>query len=182
MAPVDQSGLSYRHHFPLLWEPLARCGGDPVLQDRENVEALQTILLLEYGIVENAEHENRPTNPELQRLEKKIDLLVRLLSRLLMLQQTMPAPVEVILGSQTIAWPMTQVMVPGSFLRLSIHLSSLYPLPLRLDAVVLDSVEREQGLWLRAAYQGMSDNLRNELTRLIFLFHRRQIAHRKKGE
>ena len=176
----DGPGLVYEDALPLAWQALdeqALAAGQLASLNAANAETLRAILSIEHSISEHGEHD-AAVNAELCRLELKVDLLTYLLGQLLSRESPLPPGLPVRLSGRGIAWTGKHpTPAPGSMILVTLYLSQKYPKPIELPARV-SAVEPQAGgsAEVRAVFADLSERLRDDLERLVFLYDRRRIA------
>lgn len=141
--------------------------------EEEAVAALQTLLALEEQGAprKDEEHEN---SAEFQRLERKLDLVIELLSARLMADTALPEHM-VQFSAAGARWAVSApeaMPKPGTVGLFSVYLHRVLPRPLLLPAEVMAD---EPG-WFRVGFLRMGDVCEDLLVRYVFLQHRRKLA------
>lgn len=173
-------GLVYEDALPLTWENLAEhsiAAGQMASLNTANAETLRAILSIEHSISEHAEHESG-VNAELSRLELKIDLLTYLVAQLAARESPLPPALPTRLSGGGIEWTGKHpTPAPGATILVTLYLSQKYPKPVHLQARV-SAVEAQTGgtAEVRADFTGLTERVRDDLERLVFLYDRRRIA------
>lgn len=147
---------------------------DAALLDRLAAEAqamLSSVLAIEDSAAAKSD-EDKDTGPDILRLERKIDLVLQLLSMNLMDGQTLPE-CQVQLSAAGARWETpAAVPSPGSWVMASIHVHRFLPRPLRLAAEVLS----DQPGWVTLLFTHLGEGCEELLARHVFQQHRRQLA------
>jgi hypothetical protein len=164
---------TYSDRLRAAFEPL------PALPDAETLahlqaEAgafLQTVLALEEHNSPRTEEESE-NNVEFQRLERKLDLILELLSARLADDPTMPERALTVCAAG-LRWKTEGgIPAPGRIGLARVHLHRMLPRALCLPAEV---VADEPG-WLRLRFLPLSEECEERLLRHVFQQHRRQLA------
>lgn len=163
------------------FEPMAQTP-DAELQAQLEHEAsalLASLLVIEdSGGTRTSGEDEAEAGPDLQRLERKLDLVLELLSARL-LDAGAPPERAVQLSAVGARWNVAgAVPSTGSAGIASIHVHRLLPRALRLPAEVLAD---EQG-WLRLRFLGVGEGCRELLVRHVFQQHRRQLAGARRAQ
>lgn len=153
--------------------------------EQEAVSLLANLLAVEeYAGARNAgsggdeEHE---AGPEFLRLERKIDLVLELLSMKL-LEGSAAAEHNVQMSASGVRWKLDAAAgappAPGSWGVVSVYVHRLLPRALRLPAEVLSD---DPG-WLRLRFVEVGEGCREMLVRHVFQQHRRHLAGARRGQ
>lgn len=143
-------------------------------------EGLKAIISLEQLSNDYLDPEAKGTSAEIHRIEQKLDFVTELLARVLHAQQDIPETNAIKMSAEHISWYPQISLCPGDYCVLSIYLSQKYPLPIDLPVEVINSNAKELSVFQTEGRILLSDeNIIEDLTRLIFLFHRRQIARNR---
>jgi hypothetical protein len=175
-------GLAFEGRVPLAWSqnPEALAPGDAAGLQAGNHETLRVILALEDHVTEVPE-ERGANQPDLGRLDFKVNLLLELVGQLLERHMTLPAPVWVRLTAQQVEWESDQTLEPGTSGAVALFLCPRYPRPLVLRGRVSHVERSPEPLRMCLAYEGCSEPFLEDLERLIFRRHRRLIAQARRG-
>lgn len=139
--------------------------------EEEAVAVLHTMLALEEQGAPRKDEENE-NSAEFQRLERKLDLVIELLSARLLADTALPEH-SVQFSAEGLRWACTDPPPPvGAAGVLTIYLHRLMPRPLQLPAVVHADVPG----WVHLRFQALSDACEDLLVRYVFLQHRRKLA------
>ncbi len=172
-------GLYIEAQLPLHWKMRAAAPEPPQIQ---NQRLLRLLHLLEEG--DGPAPDGNCTNPELERLEFKLDIMLELLTLLVRGQRQELEEVQINLGIDTLVWLSSSAISPtvGDRLDLFIHLDVRLPAPLVFEARV-DGVSAATGGAQRiTAKLVFADESEADLfSRFIFRKHRRRIAQERGG-
>ncbi len=168
--------LAFQDVMPVRWdsqppEPAAALG----LAER-NLQVMQAWDALEdHPVVEKAE-ENAPLAAEIQRLDRKMTLLLALVGQLLALNRPRPAPVPLRFNARGALWrPAGAAPQAGAQGVLEIYLHECIAQPLRLGGRIIAVAETGE---VKVRFDPLDDALSAVITKIAFRRHRRQIAGR----
>ena len=168
----------YAERLRAAFEPMAAPPEEPTRAQYEQdaVSLLASLLALEeYAGVRNAStggDEEHEAGPEFLRLERKLDLVLELLSMKL-LEGSAAAERNVQMSATGVRWKLDDAApAPGSWVVASVYVHRLLPRALRLPAEVLAD---EPG-WLRLRFAEVGEGCREMLVRHVFQQHRRHLA------
>jgi Atypical PilZ domain, cyclic di-GMP receptor len=171
-------GLIFEEALPVVWTagPLA----EGVALARLNADNHQLLgaeaSLDEIRVHEALKDESPALVHELQRLEYKVNILLRLTAEFILRSSGLPPAERVKLTPRALEWYGEQTPAVGTTGLLSVYINSALPQPVKIPCVV--SGERFEGD-LRAAqlrFSGLSDAVVEQLEKLIFRHHRRLVA------
>lgn len=154
---------------------------DTAMQQRLEAEAqsmLSSVLAIEDAASAKSD-EDKEAGPDILRLERKIDLVLQLLSMQLMDGNTAPE-CQVQLSAAGARWeiPGATLPAPGSQVIAAIHVHRFLPRPLRLLAEVLPD---EPG-WLCLLFSQHGEVCEELLARHVFQQHRRHLAGSRRAK
>lgn len=139
--------------------------------EEEAVAVLHTMLALEEQGAARKDEENE-NSAEFQRLERKLDLVIELLSARLLADTALPEH-SVQFSAEGLRWACADDLPPvGTAVMLTIYLHRLMPRPLHLPAVVHPDAPG----WVHLRFLALSDVCEDLLVRYVFLQHRRKLA------
>jgi hypothetical protein len=162
---------------PLAWLP------GPLAQGAElahlNADNLQ-LLISESSIEETRSldaltEESPALLHELQRLEYKLNILLRLTAELTMRHNAMPKPYHMRLSASGLEWSLDGP-VTGSTGLLQLYINPSMPQPILLPCKVESEVHRNSQRISQLRFVGVSEPVTDALDKLIFRHHRRLIA------
>jgi hypothetical protein len=168
------SGLSYEDVLPLRWQRLGQ-GAAPSHLAEANAEFLRLVALLEEHQPPRAE-KHPEFAQELLRIESKVNLLLDMMGRLLARQSALPEPVGLSLNTRVLHWVSREAPAPGERLLVELYLKPPYPRPLALVAKVQSTAPAHAGQRTTVLFEGMDEQVREWLEKMIFRHHRRRIA------
>jgi hypothetical protein len=165
-------GVRIERHLPLEWT--AQDSFDPAeIADwmHGNTRVLQALASLE-TLAREGEGESR-IDPELARLEAKVDLALALVAELVRSSRPFPPTTWVSLGSEGLEWAATGIAT-GSRGVVSVYLSPRLPWPLRLP-VEVTAVHPGR---VTARLLHLNEETQHWLDRTVFRHHRRTVQSR----
>lgn len=171
-------GLVYEEALPLAWSagPIA----DGLALARLNADNHQLLgaeaSLDEVRVHEALKDESPALVQELQRLEFKVNILLRLTAELALRNSGLPPPQRVRLTSRALEWFGAQVPGAGTTGQLALYINSALPQPVRIPCVVAGQREQDNVHVAQLRFSGLSDAVIEQLDKLIFRHHRRLVA------
>lgn len=183
--PADSlnTGLVYEDQLPLHWRPIALpLDAAHWLHVHEaNEDVLRSLSTLEEHPQDIAE-EHPAVAHELRRLDFKLNLLLDMIGLLVERGLDLPQRVSLRLAARALEWSTQQPPALGSLVQLELYLSSKLPRPLVLlgriqgCSPVADGQSR-----VLAAFEDLSNLESDWLEKIIFVHHRRQVAHARRS-
>jgi hypothetical protein len=176
--PFLGDGLIFEELLPVSWTP----GGlaDGMLLARLNADNHQLLgaesSLDEVRVHEALKDESPALLHELQRLEYKVNILLRLTAELAMRSSGLPPAQRVRLSPRALEWFGASTPAVGGTGVLGLYINPALPQPVKIPCVVAGEriVDGERGAQLR--FMGLSDAVVDMLEKLIFRHHRRLVA------
>jgi Atypical PilZ domain, cyclic di-GMP receptor len=171
-------GLIFEEALPLQWTagPIA----EGLLLARLNADNHQLLgaeaSLDEVRVHEALKDESPALVQELQRLEYKVNILLRLTAELSLRNAGLPPPQRVRLTSHALEWFGEQMPAVGSTGLLAVYINSALPQPVRIPCRVEGERIEENGRATQLRFSGLSDAVVEQLDKLIFRHHRRLVA------
>lgn len=168
--------ISYDAHLSLEWHIVSTPPNEALINasQEKTLESLRQSILMD-ELSGSGVDDIAMESVDISRTEKKLDLLISLVSALIEKQKTTNSIVPVKLTCEYIEWECVDVPDRG-MLRLEVFLKSASMIPMQLYCEPVVS----QGKRLRARLLYMHDDVSELLERYIFLTHRRKIAAEKK--
>jgi hypothetical protein len=171
-------GLIYEELLPVAWTqgPLA----EGLVLARLNADNHQLLgaesSLDEVRVHEALKDESPALLHELQRLEYKVNILLRLTAELAVRSSGLPPADRVRLTSRALEWFGAQTPAVSDTGLLAVYINPALPQPLKIPCVVASerSVDGMRVAQLR--FMGLSDAVVQMLDKLIFRHHRRLVA------
>jgi hypothetical protein len=169
-------GLIFEESLPLAWTPGPRVEGFELTRlNADNQQLLGAEASLDDVRVHDAlKDESAALLHELQRLEYKMNIVLRLIAELR--YSAMPPPQKVKISARALEWFTEQGPSIGETGLLALYINPALPQPLKIPCWVVG--ERFENA-LRVAqirFEGLSDAVVDLLEKLIFRHHRRLIA------
>jgi hypothetical protein len=175
-------GLILEELLPLEWFPgalpqgaeLARLNAD----DHQLLGAEST--LEEVRISEAvSKEESSALVHELQRLEYKLNVLLRLTADLVAQARQLSAPQRVRLSARALEWFDAPQVKRGDVGLLHIYINRTLPQPLKIPCMVSGEREQDGMRVAQLSFRDLSDAVIDMLEKLIFRHHRRRVAGAK---
>ncbi len=171
-------GLIFEDFLPLEWAP-GRLPEDVVLgrMNSDNQQLLGAESSLDEVRVHEALKDESPALlHELQRLEFKLNVLLRMTSELARINRALPAPRHIRLSSTGMEWIGDDAPALGSTGVLDLYINTTLPQPLRLPATVIGRVAQTKSAAAQMQFSGLSEAVVDLIEKLIFRHHRRLVA------
>jgi Atypical PilZ domain, cyclic di-GMP receptor len=174
-------GLVYEELLPVAWTPGSLIEGLPLARiNADDVQLLGAEASLdEVRVHDSLKDESPALIHELQRLEYKINILLRLTSELSLRDSGLPSADKVRLGARAMEWFGERAPAVGSTGILAVYINPALPQPVKMPAVARSerTVEGARGTLLE--FSGISEAVVDLLEKLIFRHHRRLVAGAK---
>jgi hypothetical protein len=171
-------GLIFEELLPLAWHagPLA-AGSGLARMNADNIQLLGAEASLDEVRVHEALKDESPALlHELQRLEFKLNVLLRLTASLAVRNSALPPVRRVRLSSSGLEWIGEDAPPPGSTGTLSAYMNPALPEALKISCTVTGERFDGQERVAQLRFNGLNDTLVGLLEKLIFRHHRRLIA------
>jgi hypothetical protein len=171
-------GLIYEDTMPVVWTagPLAEGLGLARL-NADNHQLLGAESSLDEVRVHEALKDESPALVhELQRLEYKMNILLRLTAELALRSSGLPAPQRVRLTARALEWFGEQTPAVGATGLLAVYLNSSLPQPVKIPCAVAGERLEDNLRVAQMRFSGLSDAVVEQLEKLIFRHHRRLVA------
>jgi hypothetical protein len=171
-------GLIYEELLPVAWTqgPLA----EGLVLARLNADNHQLLgaesSLDEVRVHEALKDESPALLHELQRLEYKVNILLRLTAELALRSSGLPSADRVRLTSRALEWFGAQTPAVGATGLLAVYINPALPQPLKIPCVVAGERRAEAMRVAQLRFMGLSDAVVQMLDKLIFRHHRRLVA------
>jgi hypothetical protein len=171
-------GLIFEESLPVGWTPGPLVDG--LLLARLNTDNHQLLgaesSLDEVRVHEALKDESPALLHELQRLEYKVNILLRLTAELALRSSGLPPAERVRMSSRALEWISEGAPPVGVTGQLSIYINPALPQALRIPCVVAGQriIDNSRATQLR--FVGLSDAVIDMLEKLIFRHHRRLVA------
>jgi len=182
LSTIAESGLSYINILPVEWHPVSSEQDDILDRYLQSNESLLNAIndLEDHHAIESAD-EHSLVMQEVARLDRKLDLILDMLGRMLSQYQKIPPAVPVTLAIEQVQWETTEPPEQKMHVEIRIFISQEYPMPLVLSGCVTLVTQGSAGRSLvTVELDTLPDPLENNLNKLIFRHHRRSIATARK--
>jgi hypothetical protein len=172
-------GLVFDGPMPIAWVPGPAADG--VTLARLNADNHQLLAaestLDDVRLHEGLKDEAPAVVHELQRLDFKLNILLRMMAQFAMRQSGLPQPRPVRFSALGLEWIGAGAPEPGSTGLLALYVNLSLPEPLRLPAAVMGAHTADGTAWLQ--FTGLSESVVELIEKLIFRHHRRLVAGAK---
>jgi hypothetical protein len=171
-------GLIFEEALPVVWTAGALVEGLALARlNADNHQLLAAEASLDEVRVHEALKDESPALvQELQRLEYKVNILLRLTAELSLRNNGLPPPQRVRLTSRALEWFGEHRPAVGSTGLLVVYINSALPQPVKIPCVVVGERTQEDACAVQMRYSGMSDAVVEQIDKLIFRHHRRLVA------
>jgi hypothetical protein len=176
-------GLIFEDALPVTWKPGPLAEG--VMLGRLNADNHQLLgaeaSLDEVRVHEALKDESPALLHELQRLEYKVNILLRLTAEFAMRNAGLPDPARVRLSSRGAEWFGESLPAVGETGLLSIYINPALPQPLKISCTAAGEREEKGAPVVQLRFSGVSESVIDMLEKLIFRHHRRLVAGARLG-
>jgi Atypical PilZ domain, cyclic di-GMP receptor len=176
--PFLGDGLIFEESLPVAWVQGALADG--LLLARLNADNHQLLgaesSLDEVRVHEALKDESPALLHELQRLEYKVNILLRLVGELALRNSGLPAAQPVRMSARAMEWIAEAGPAAGATGLLSLYINPALPQPLRIPCVVAGERIIDESRATQLRFMGLSDAVVDMLEKLIFRHHRRLVA------
>jgi hypothetical protein len=171
-------GLIFDEALPVAWTAGALADGLALARlNSDNHQLLSAESSLDEVRVHEALKDESPALiHELQRLEYKVNILLRLTAELALRNAGLPAPQRVRLTSRALEWFGNETPAVGASGLLAVYVNSALPQPVRIPCVVAGERRQDDLRVSQLRFSGLSDAVIEQLEKLIFRHHRRLVA------
>jgi hypothetical protein len=172
-------GLIFEELLPLEWYPGALPEGLELARlNADNHQLLGAESTLEEARVSEAvsKEESSALVHELQRLEYKLNVLLRLTADLVAQARRLSAPRRVRLSAHALEWFDAPEVMRGELGLLHIYINRTLPQPLKIPCVAAGERVQDGIRVAQLAFRDVSDAVTDMLEKLIFRHHRRHVA------
>jgi hypothetical protein len=176
--PFLGDGLIFEDLLPLSWSPGPLVEGPALARmNADNHQLLVAEASLDDVRVHDALKDESPALVhELQRLEFKLNILLRLTAELAIRNSTLPPPQRVRVSSEGLEWfGATAPGMHGTGV-VSAYINAALPQPLKVSCSVVGERIAEGERVAQLLFVGLSDTVIDSLAKLIFRHHRRLVA------
>jgi hypothetical protein len=170
--------LIFEDYLPLGWSagPLPQ----GVMLTRLNADNQQLLgaesSLDEVRVHEALKDESPALLHELQRLEFKLNVLLRITSDLARRSSNLPEPHHIRLAASGMEWIGDDAPQTGATGLVDLYINTTLPQPLKLPATVISNVAHADSGAAQMQFSGLSDQVVDLIEKLIFRHHRRLVA------
>ena len=168
-------GLTFEESLPVSWTPGPLAEGMALARlNADNHQLLGAESSLDEVRVNEALKDESPALiQELQRLEYKVNILLRLTAEFAMRSSRLPPPELIRLSPRAAEWFGAATPAVGDTGLLAIYVNPALPQPMRISCVVAGErvVDGKRAAQMR--FVGVSDPVNDMLEKLIFRHHRR---------
>jgi Atypical PilZ domain, cyclic di-GMP receptor len=174
-------GLIFEESLPLAWTPGPLAEGLTLARlNADNHQLLGAESSLDDVRVHEALKDESPALVhELQRLEYKMNILLRLTADLALRHNALPPPQRVRLSSVALEWFGEQTLAAGSSGLLAVYINPALPQSMKIPCVVAGERMQDNLRATQLRFSGLSDAVVELLDKLIFRHHRRLVAGAK---
>lgn len=176
----DASGLSFSDNCSVDWRRVDHALADDHLAavNESNEIFLRSVAALGTLAGEHNEEEGA-ISAEIERLDRKINLVLDLVSQLVYQQLEIPDKCHVTISATDLAWQEPDPPGPGETLFVRAYIQHGTPKPLCFYGEVTSTDEDERAGMCRVRYLGLSPSVESWLDKLIFRRHRREVAFKR---
>ncbi len=172
-------GLKFEELLPIDWiaGPLPQ-GMELARLNADNHQLLGAESTLDEVRISEAlsKEESSALAHELQRLEYKLNILLRLTAELAARASPLPAPQAVALSARGLEWVGAPPAPSGSTGLVRLYINPALPQPLKIPSVVMGERARDGKRVAQLEFRDLSDAVIDMLEKLIFRHHRRLVA------
>jgi hypothetical protein len=174
-------GLIFEESLPVVWTPGILAEGAQLARlNSDNHQLLGAESSLDEVRVHEALKDESPALlHELQRLEYKVNILLRLTAELALRSSGLPPAERVRMSPRALEWFGEHVAEPKATGLLSVYINPALPQPLKIPSIVTGEAAIDGARATRFRFLGLSDAVVDMLEKLIFRHHRRLVAGAK---
>ena len=174
-------GLIFEDVLPVLWTPGPLAEGLTLARlNADNHQLLGAEASLDEVRVHEALKDESPALVhELQRLEYKVNILLRLTAELAMRSSGLPPAQRVRLTSRALEWFGAEPLAVGATGLLAVYINSSLPQPVKIPCSVVGELSQDNLHVAQMRFHGLTDAVIEQLDKLIFRHHRRLVAGAK---
>lgn len=177
-AAADRPTFSLALTVPFETEGLDGPPSEDKLDQLERANGGVVATLLKSSDLGAPQVEDEALAEALEPLRLKLDMIVEMLARLSYRELAIAEPRPVEIGLSHLRWTQPQPLPVGSWLLSRIYFHDVFREPVTLAGRVAASQARGGHFHVEVDLAQMSDALAESFGRLVFLEHRRQLAHR----
>jgi hypothetical protein len=173
-------GLIFEDTLPVSWTRGALSDDQYARLNADNQQLLVAYSSLEEVRVHEALKDESPALVhELQRLDYKLNILLRLTADLALRQNGLPPACQVRFSSTGLEWGGDGAPQPGEIGILVLHVNTVLPQPLRFPATVIMRGTHKDVQVTGLQFTGLSEAVVELIEKMIFRHHRRLVAGAK---
>jgi hypothetical protein len=173
-------GLIFEDTLPISWTRGALAEEQYARLNADNQQLLVAYSSLEEVRVHEALKDESPALVhELQRLDYKLNILLRLTADLAVRQNGLPPVQHVRFSSTGLEWGGDAAPPPGEIGVLVLHVNAVLPHPLRFPATVIMRGTHKDAPVTGLQFTGLSEAVVELIEKMIFRHHRRLVAGAK---
>ena len=141
----------------------------------DNATLLRALLMLDEPLAAG----DLSRGDAVQQLERRVDLLLMMTSTALRGLQPLPAERPCVLSARQLSWASGESVGVGRRVWARVYLRHRIPLPLVLPGLIAEEAVDGDLLWHRLELETLDPGLQDDLERLVFRHHRRQVARQR---
>lgn len=174
-------GLIFEDMLPVLWTPGPLAEGLALARlNADNHQLLGAESSLDEVRVHEALKDESPALVhELQRLEYKVNILLRLTAELALRNSGLPPAQHVRLTSRALEWFGAESLTVGATGLLAVYINSSLPQPVKIPCTVAAERFEDDLHVAQMRFSGLSEAVVEQIDKLIFRHHRRLVAGSK---
>ena len=174
-------GLIFEELLPVAWSPGALADGVQLARfNADNHQLLGAESSLDDVRVHEALKDESPALlHELQRLEYKVNILLRLTAELAVRSSGLPAAERIRMSPRALLWFGEHPLQAEATGLLNVYINSALPQPLKIPSVVVGERLVDGARATQFRFVGLSDPVVDLLEKLIFRHHRRLVKGAK---
>ena len=174
------SDLSFSDNCSIEWRVVDHALDDEHLSrvNESNEFFLRAVAALGAVAGEHIEEEGA-ISAEIERLDRKINLVLDLVSQLVYQQLEIPKRCRVTISAKGLAWQESAPPQVGDVVFVRAYIQHGTPKPLCFYGEVVSTEQDRQNGTCRVRYVGLSSAVENWLDKLIFRHHRREVAFKR---
>ena len=141
----------------------------------DNATLLRALLMLDEPLAAG----DLSRGDAVQQLERRVDLLLMMTSSALRGLQPLPVERPCVLSARQFSWASDESVGVGRRVWARVYLRHRIPLPLVLPGLLVEEAVDGEQLWHRLELEPLEAELQDDLERLVFRHHRRQVARQR---
>jgi atypical PilZ domain-containing cyclic di-GMP receptor len=173
-------GLIFEDTLPIGWTPGALAEDRFARLNADNQQLLTAYSTLDEVRVNDALKDESPAMVhELQRLDFKLNILLRITADLAMRQNGLPQTHKVRFSSLGLEWAGNDAPPVDEIGLVVLYVNTVLPQPLRLPATVISTGTHKDAQVTQLQFTGLSESVVELIEKMIFRHHRRLVAGAK---